>query len=47
MDSFLKLSGEVVKKSSEDAGTARYEFLTGGPDAFRRIREAAAKLLEE
>ena len=46
MDSFLKLSGEVVKKSSEDAGTVRYEP-SGGPEAFRQLREAAAELLEE
>ena len=46
MNSFLKLSGEVVKKSSEDAGTVRYEP-SGGPEAFRQLREAAAELLEE
>jgi len=46
MDSFLKLSGEVVKKSSEDEGTAGYKP-AGGPEAFRQLREAAAELLEQ
>jgi len=45
MDTYLKLSGRVVKRSSEDAGTARYDNLE--PERFRRLREAAAALLEK
>ena len=45
MDNYLKLSGDVVKRSSENAGTAGYEQLP--PEAFRHLREAAAKMLDE
>lgn len=45
MDNFLKLSGEVVKKSGEDAGTARYDEVSA--EAFWQLKEAAAELLEE
>ncbi len=44
IDSYLNLSGDVVKESDADAGTAMYNEVS--PEAFRRMREAAAKLVE-
>lgn len=44
IDNYLNPSGNVVKKSDADAGTAVYRQVP--PEAFRQLREAAAKLLE-
>ncbi|KPJ55586.1 MAG: hypothetical protein AMS16_04015, partial [Planctomycetes bacterium DG_58] len=45
IDHYLDLSGQVVKAYAADAGTARYGRLS--PEGFRRLREAAAALLEK
>ncbi len=45
IDHYVDLSGEVVKGYAADAGTARYGRLS--PEGFRRLREAAATLLEK
>ncbi|HUW57647.1 MAG TPA: hypothetical protein VMZ92_13490 [Planctomycetota bacterium] len=45
IDHYVDLSGEVVKTSAADAGTARYGRLSA--EGFRRLREAAAELLEK
>ncbi len=46
--SFVKsnvmLEGNVVKKSDDDAGIAKFEHIT--PENFRRLREAAAELIQ-
>jgi hypothetical protein len=44
IDHHVDLSGEVVQAYAEDAGTARFGRLS--PEGFRRLREAAATLLE-
>ena len=44
IDHYVSLSGSVVKRYAADAGTARYATLS--PEAFRRLREAAAILIE-
>ena len=41
---YVSLDGRVVTRYAEDAGTAQYDRLS--PDALRRLREAAAALLE-
>jgi hypothetical protein len=45
VDAFLRLNADIVRRSDAAAGTARYENI--GPEAFRRMRESAATLLEQ
>jgi hypothetical protein len=45
LDRYVSVGGEVVKAYDEDAGTSRYGDLP--PESFRRLREAAAALLEK
>ncbi|HUV39875.1 MAG TPA: hypothetical protein VMY39_09695 [Planctomycetota bacterium] len=44
IDHYVDLTGDVVQAYAEDAGTARYGRLS--PEAFRRLRESAAELIE-
>jgi DNA-binding MarR family transcriptional regulator len=44
IDRYVDLGGTVVKRFSEDAGTARFGKLS--PEGFRKLREATAALLE-
>ena len=43
MDHYLTLKGQTRSRSADDAGTAQYVELA--PEAFRRLRAAAAKVL--
>ena len=45
VDRYVTLGGEVVTAYDGDAGTSRYGDLS--PESFRRLREAAAALLEK
>jgi hypothetical protein len=45
IDHYVDLAGSVARTSAEDAGTAGYGRLD--PESFRRLREAAAALIEE
>jgi hypothetical protein len=44
IDHYVDLGGRVARAGAEDAGTAEYDRLS--PERFRRLREAAAVLLE-
>ena len=44
VDRYVSLGGTAVKSGDEDAGTSRYASLS--PEAFRRLREAAAAVIE-
>ena len=44
IDRYVTLEGQVVQRHAEDAGTPRYGKLS--PEAYRRLREAAAALIE-
>ena len=45
IDHYLDLSGDVLKTSSDDAGTAKYVQIS--PESFRRLRLATAIILEQ
>ncbi|HCE42484.1 MAG TPA: hypothetical protein DET40_02930 [Lentisphaeria bacterium] len=42
--SFVSFSGEVIRKNEDDAGAVKSEYVT--PENFRRMREAAAELIQ-
>jgi len=44
IDHYVDLGGTIRQTDPEDAGTPHYEAVT--PDALRRLREAAARLIE-
>ncbi len=45
VNSYLMLGYEVYKKNEDDAGTPKFKYVS--PENFRRMREAAAELIEK